>query len=323
MFQFSLMPGGMLNVGQGGPSAVSPGKTGLAGLLQQLEGADPAFSAELQSLLMQMTPEMLRRLDEMLAGGMGLPQAASRLLGDRSLEDPADLFGQLLRQGTGAEDANDTLSLKPGSEEGTGRATEGFAQLLDKLPTTLPTRAELTQGLTAQASMPGLTSSLSSGSMQLPPQLATNLLAMGVPQPVGSKGWEGAIADRVMWMVQGEQQTARLKLNPPNLGPLEVRVSVNQDQTSVSFLASQAAVREALEAALPRLREMFDQQSLQLVRADVSDPGMQHGDRAQDSPAHRGGSGAAIGDGGETEEAGSDAHQGPVQISDRLVDLFA
>jgi flagellar hook-length control protein FliK len=144
---------------------------------------------------------------------------------------------------------------------------------------------------------------------------------MGVPQQVGGKAWEGAIADRVMWMVQGEQQFAKLRLNPPNLGPLEVRVSVNQDQANVSFVAQHAAVREALEAAMPRLREMFDQQSMQLVRADVSDPGTQHGDRAHQSTQHANAKPGPSGD--ETHDEDADAQASSAAISaNNLIDLF-
>ena len=156
----------------------------------------------------------------------------------------------------------------------------------------------------------------------LSPQLANSLLHMGVPQQVGGKGWGGAIADRVMWMVQGEQQFAKLQLNPPNLGPLEVRISVHQDQTSVSFLAQHAAVREALEAALPRLREMFDQQSLQLVRADVSDPGAQQGGNADRSSAGPSLQSDLWSD--DADDGGPEAGQKTtVGTADSLVDLFA
>ena len=146
---------------------------------------------------------------------------------------------------------------------------------------------------------------------------------MGVPQPVGDKAWGGAIGERIMWMVQGDQQFARLQLNPPQLGPLEVRVSVSQDQTSVSFLAAHAAVREAVEAALPRLREMFDQQSMQLVRADVSDPGAQRDGR--DTGPSSGTSETAAGLWAEDEpESVSKEDVGRVSgTADSLVDLFA
>jgi flagellar hook-length control protein FliK len=319
MFQLSLTANGMLSPTQGARAPGGADSPGLAGLLQQLDGAQAGFSAELQSLLMQMSPEMLRRLDEMLAGGMALPQAASRLLGGPDADLPLDTFAQLLSQGgAGAEGALDgDAAIAPGSRG------SPFAQLVEGLPAALSARAELTQSPAALSAVAAMSVAPPAGGTAplLAPQLANNLLEMGVPQQVGSKGWDGAVADRVMWMVQGEQQFARLRLNPPNLGPLEVRVSVNQEQTSVSFLANHAAVREALEAALPRLREMFDQQSLQLVRADVADPGTQHGDHtgdASDWPSGSHGSGT-----GEAQGEPAGGSQAPVAMSTRLVDLFA
>jgi flagellar hook-length control protein FliK len=143
---------------------------------------------------------------------------------------------------------------------------------------------------------------------------------MGVPQRVGSPEWADAVNERVFWMAQGGQQFARLQLNPPNLGPLEVRLNLSQDQASVSFIAGQAAVREALEAALPRLRDMFDQQSLLLVRAEVRDPGNGGGQQAGDF--ERGG-GSGGGGSADTALPASQSAAAAVQVSDRLVDLFA
>jgi len=142
-----------------------------------------------------------------------------------------------------------------------------------------------------------------------------------VPQAVGGRAWEGAIADRVMWMVQGEQQMAKLKLNPPNLGPLEVRVSVNQDQASVAFVSQHAAVREALETAMPRLRELFDQQSLELVQADVSDPGAQQRESAGDSTHGPGPRDPWSGDTPADEDAAVTLAQ--PRSGNGLIDLFA
>jgi flagellar hook-length control protein FliK len=272
-------------------------------------------------MVAQLSPAMLSRLEDLIGGGMTLPQAAKSLLSDSGLSGHGGGFAQLMEAKTltvGQMAVADPQM--PGSELGSRvvpplqNLPAGTMRPVDGFPLVLPTTvfaavAPTGQPLTGQ---------------EFPKQLANSLLDMGVPQPVATKGWGSAIGERLMWMVKGDRQAARLKLNPPNLGPLEVRVSVNQDQTSVSFLASQAAVRDALEAALPRLREMFDQQSLQLVRADVSDPGMQHGDRTQDSPSHgdTGKGQAGFGDSGEADEAVANAHQGPIQVSDQLVDLF-
>lgn len=93
---------------------------------------------------------------------------------------------------------------------------------------------------------------------------------MSLPQPFNQAGWDQALAHNVLWMVKNDVQVASLRLNPPHLGPIEVRVSFDQDQASVSFLAHHAAVRDALESALPRLRQMFGDGGINLANVDVS-----------------------------------------------------
>ncbi|MCP4995113.1 MAG: hypothetical protein GY934_15240 [Gammaproteobacteria bacterium] len=95
-------------------------------------------------------------------------------------------------------------------------------------------------------------------------------LPAAVTVPPGSQGWDQAVGDRVMWMVGRQIQSATLKITPRNMGPIEIQVAVQNDQANVSFLAHQAGVREALEAAIPRLREMFSEQNMQLLNVDVS-----------------------------------------------------
>jgi flagellar hook-length control protein FliK len=94
-----------------------------------------------------------------------------------------------------------------------------------------------------------------------------------VDVPVGHPAWDKAVGERIQWMLGKHIQEAEVKLNPPHLGPLEVRISLQQDQANVSFLASHAHTREALEAALPRLREMFVEANLSLINVNVGQRG--------------------------------------------------
>ena len=89
--------------------------------------------------------------------------------------------------------------------------------------------------------------------------------------------WNRVMSGRVVWMAREGVQQAELKLNPANLGPVEVRLSMNNDQTSVTFIANHAATRDALEQALPRLRESFSENGMELADAEV----MQHSDEEQ------------------------------------------
>jgi flagellar hook-length control protein FliK len=94
-----------------------------------------------------------------------------------------------------------------------------------------------------------------------------------IPHALGDPAWGQALGDRVLWMVGRDVQHAEVRLNPPHLGPLEVRVSVHNDQASVSFNAQHPLTRDVLEAAIPRLREMLQEADLDLVSVDVGQGG--------------------------------------------------
>jgi flagellar hook-length control protein FliK len=87
---------------------------------------------------------------------------------------------------------------------------------------------------------------------------------------VGSNAWSDEIGTRVMLMAQRNIASASLRLSPEHLGPLDVRISVRDGTASVWFGATQADTRAALEQALPRLRELFASQGLNLTHAGVS-----------------------------------------------------
>jgi flagellar hook-length control protein FliK len=86
-----------------------------------------------------------------------------------------------------------------------------------------------------------------------------------------TEAWERVMAGRVVWMAREGLQRADLKLNPANMGPIEVRLTLNNDQANVSFVVNNPATREAIEQSLPRLREGFQASGLSLESADVSD----------------------------------------------------
>lgn len=95
--------------------------------------------------------------------------------------------------------------------------------------------------------------------------------SLDVQADIKSPNWSRVVSSRVVWMAQQGMQQAELRLNPPTLGPVDVRLSVQNDQTTVSFIANNATTREALEQALPRLRESFQENGLQLAHADVGE----------------------------------------------------
>lgn len=104
------------------------------------------------------------------------------------------------------------------------------------------------------------------------------------PVTVAGPDWSNALAQRVGWMLEGRMGRADIALDPPELGPLQVRIHTQNDQTQVQFVSANSQVREALDQALPRLREMLESQGLQLVEADVRDQTREGGDGREAAP---------------------------------------
>lgn len=117
------------------------------------------------------------------------------------------------------------------------------------------------------------------------PQALQAAIAQPLTRFVGAPGWDQGLGQRMLWMVDQGLNQAELRLDPPQLGSVSVRISLLDDQAQIMFQAQHPAAREALEAALPKLREMFAEQGLELADADISE----HSD--QDGPDSGSGSG--------------------------------
>lgn len=149
---------------------------------------------------------------------------------------------------------------------------------------------------------------------------------------VGTEAWNDQVGQKVVYMLGAEDQTASLTLNPPDLGPLQVVLSVSNGQADVTFSSNQLEVRQALENALPRLQEMMSESGIALGNATVN-AGMSNGGQAQQDQAMassgfgRGNNGRGNGGNGDNGTAG-EATVRPAtrtaRIGDRgMVDTFA
>jgi hypothetical protein len=131
--------------------------------------------------------------------------------------------------------------------------------------------------------------------------------------------WGDEVGQRIRWMVGNQVHAAELRINPPQLGPIEVRVSVQHDQMNITFLSQNALVRDALEDAIPRLRDMMNQQGYASVNVDVSQ---------RQAPDERGDGEGRRMRAGEPGESADDTHPSGVRpawhaTTSGFIDTFA
>jgi len=151
-------------------------------------------------------------------------------------------------------------------------------------------------------------------------QHATALL--NVSAPVSGPGFADALSRQVVWMVDKDAQVAELRINPPELGPVEVRLTLSGEDASAQFVSAHAEVRNAIEASLSRLREAMAEAGIQLGDATVSAESFRDQAAArQDQRESRSGYGSE-------SQAGHGMHAGTTErartgVARGLIDVFA
>lgn len=90
-----------------------------------------------------------------------------------------------------------------------------------------------------------------------------------VSTPVAARGWTEEVGQKISWIASRDNGRAELVLTPANMGRVEVSIQMSGDQANASFVAANALAREALQDAMPRLREVLAQAGIQLGQASV------------------------------------------------------
>ncbi|HDV6329833.1 TPA: flagellar hook-length control protein FliK [Burkholderia cenocepacia] len=179
---------------------------------------------------------------------------------DRTL---ADAKGVLATQQTPTQVTPQTLQADANAQSGAQHALAAASNATDPAAS-----ATLAAGATAAAA--------AQANLQLSPAAgaiaAANAHALA--PHVGTADWTDALSQKVVFLSNAHQQSAELTLNPPDLGPLQVVLRVADNHAHALFVSQHAQVRDAVEAALPKLREAMEAGGLGLGSATVSDGGL-------------------------------------------------
>ena len=179
--------------------------------------------------------------------------------------------------------------------------TEFSAAPTNKTPTTDSEviKAVLTETSPAKTMVNDLApGDFSVANMQSSAPLAANIASTSthhsqfkVDTPLRDPAWASDFGQKLVWMASNDKQVAQITINPPDMGPIEISLTFNKDSASALFVSPHAEVRETIEAALPRLKEMLADVGIQLGQSNVGSESFrqQAGNQQarQDSPRWR------------------------------------
>ena len=227
------------------------------------------------------------------------------LAGDETAaSDPA--FDALLAQASQAREAMRSAGGERKPPPGIPQATAGNPNAVGAVPVDLAAKAEATlaQPTAAQAAFERdaghlLDAAVPSAATAIGTAATAGVLPGGSPDGaeslaprVGTPAWDNALGQKVVWMAAGAEQSASLTLNPPDLGPLQVVINVSNSHAEATFTAAQPEVRQALEAAMPKLKEMLADAGISLGQTSVGAGSPDQGS-GQQQPRRAGSAGTA------------------------------
>ncbi|MEZ9349473.1 flagellar hook-length control protein FliK [Vibrio splendidus] len=114
------------------------------------------------------------------------------------------------------------------------------------------------------------------------------------------------VAEKVQMMMSKNLKNLDIRLDPPELGQMKIRMTMNNDVANVHFTVSNQQARDVIEQTLPRLREMLAQQGLQLADSSVQQQSSGQGqDRYNNGEQQSGTNRTNDGQGDENLDSGS------------------
>ncbi|NQZ08798.1 MAG: flagellar hook-length control protein FliK [Algicola sp.] len=109
--------------------------------------------------------------------------------------------------------------------------------------------------------------------------------------------------ERLVIMMNKGVQTANIRLDPAELGQMQIKMSIENDVTSVSIVVQNSQAKELLEQTLPKLKEMLAEQGIEMDEGSVEQESReQREQRELGDGQHRGGQHAAQGEHSDQED---------------------
>ena len=78
------------------------------------------------------------------------------------------------------------------------------------------------------------------------------------------------LAQQITWAKNSNTNHVKIALAPEHLGALEITIDQDSDGLNIQFTTQNTLAKDAIETFMPRLKEMLEQQGLNLQNANVS-----------------------------------------------------
>ncbi len=186
---------------------------------------------------------------------------------DASTGNKGDQSGKNALLMRGMENA----ALKQAALADRGAGAEKFGALL----------SQQLEGVDARITQSPVDGRVSMSQLREVPGLRTYTTSL--PTPMNNAQWGEDFSSKVSWLANQKIQFAEIHLNPADLGPIEIKIHMQNDQANIVMNSQHASVRDLLELNGHRLRDMMESSGVGLGQLDVSDQSAQQERQSKES----------------------------------------
>jgi flagellar hook-length control protein FliK len=129
------------------------------------------------------------------------------------------------------------------------------------------------------------------------------------------------LAQQIAWAKNNSTNNIKIAISPEHLGALEISIENDADGLNIQFVTQNATAKEALETFMPRLKEMLDQNGLNLQNANVSQQDKGQSDNFESRDSEQLTSQLVSEDQSIANNGSESGHS--TQVNNRLLEAFA
>ncbi|MBG9994160.1 flagellar hook-length control protein FliK [Pseudoalteromonas sp. NZS127_1] len=131
------------------------------------------------------------------------------------------------------------------------------------------------------------------------------------------------LQERVSSMLSINNKEAEIRLDPPEMGSMQIRIRSDAEQAHINFVVQNQQAKEALEQSMPRLREMLAQQGLELGESTISygQSGGETAEQSESGPQGNLANNKSVND--ENDEQANNTAQSSRQQTSSSIDYYA
>ena len=131
------------------------------------------------------------------------------------------------------------------------------------------------------------------------------------------------LQERVSSMLSINNKEAEIRLDPPEMGSMQIRIRSDAEQAHINFVVQNQQAKEALEQSMPRLREMLAQQGLELGESTISygQSGGETAEQSESGPQGNMANNKSVND--ENDEQANNTAQSSRQQTSSSIDYYA